>query len=982
MQYVVTVGNCTDDVQAVVLSVEKHGWEAMDTSLDSTALTLQPGAIGQCILTVHVPDRVPPGGQEMQALKVIGNGTAANRMEFITVRELPPPNVLHTAPQWADIRANVKRYDWAKKGKDEYVKLADEWNVPEAALPPHNISEQHVYLFKTDQESKLMAAAIAWQLTGEKKYAEKVATFLRRLADEKTGYPSTFAVCNQSRVQEGEFFQYIVWAYDSIRDADVLSAADVQRIERTFRLYMETVELELSKGNISNWQVAQCTGALYCALTLQDMVSLRRYLWGPCGYADFLGKGVMDDGWWWEGATSYNLWVASELTQIALACEPWGIDLKNLHIPASPSPQTILEPWATGPQLFGMSFEKWGPSRHNYRTLKSMWDTVPVMTDYRGVCFGFNDGHEELVAGQRFDLAYYAFRDPAFAAIIKNSSNRDLLYAVPELPEKTPQPSGASGTAENLGITVLRSQANQRPPQEQIQAALKFGSHGGYHGHFDRASLVSLMRYGRSFYNPEMIWYGYANYMYKFYVQTSMSHNMVVVDQKMQEPVESKQNLFFFGKMMQAAVVETNARWSDPPFGGMRYDGFKIDFADKMWTDGQTIPIPSNAVYGNTGPYSERVRQRRLIVVTDDYVLLADDLQAASEHTFDCLFQIKGYKGLEAADKKFLRHDGQMNTDPHSSAQFVTDCDWYDVTAPAVSQFETKWGKGADNAGSRMPCSEDGVLKLDVYSLWPPRQQIMIGTAPETHNEQQRVTYAVIGDGKTLAQGRTATWIMGTANVDVPVAGLKELQLQVTTDGGGGAVLSPEEMAASKRKTLFWANARCVGADGKETPVAKTWTGDNVDMPAEVGKDYYGGPINIAGVACGDAIPTQPVDLAHAAVIHIPLISGAVRFKATIGGDYPFGDESQRRKTYAIRSSGNTARFLTLIEPYENKPVVHSAVAVDADHLRVTLTDGRVQEMAIKGLDANGTDMSVTISETKDGKILRQETTATNRPKE
>ena len=44
-----------------------------------------------------------------------------------------------------------------------------------------------------------------------------------------------------------------------------------------------------------------------------------------------------------------------------------------------------------------------------------------------------------------------------------------------------------------------------------------------------------------------MIWYSYAPYMYKFYVQTSLSKNMVVVDQKMQEPVESKRLTSLFG---------------------------------------------------------------------------------------------------------------------------------------------------------------------------------------------------------------------------------------------------------------------------------------------------------------------------------------------------------------------------------------------------------------------------------------------------
>jgi len=68
------------------------------------------------------------------------------------------------------------------------------------------------------------------------------------------------------------------------------------------------------------------------------------------------------------------------------------------------------------------------------------------------------------------------------------------------------------------------------------------------------------------------------------------------------------------------------------------------------------------------------------------------------------------------------------------------------------------------------------------------------------------------------------------------------------------------------------------------------------------------------------AIAAQPKDAKQPGVIRISLAGkNAVRFKATLGADYPFGDESDRRKIYAIRSKGTDARFLTVIEPYENK---------------------------------------------------------------
>lgn len=84
---------------------------------------------------------------------------------------------------------------------------------------------------------------------------------------------------------------------------------------------------------------------------------------------------------------------------------------------------------------------------------------------------------------------------------------------------------------------------------------LRYGTHGGYHGHFDHTGLLSLMRYGRSFYNPEMVWYSYAPYMYNFYVQTSLSKNMVIVDLKQQEAEESHRCFFIREKCFRREAL-------------------------------------------------------------------------------------------------------------------------------------------------------------------------------------------------------------------------------------------------------------------------------------------------------------------------------------------------------------------------------------------------------------------------------------------
>ena len=965
-EYRVAVSNCTDSPQDVSLKIAGNPWLMMAASVKPSFLHLPPNSIASADVTVTLPaDGVPEGGHETQTLLAIAPEThTISKIEFVTARDVARPSILLTASGWDAVREKVKNFDWAKKQQDALVAEAEAWQVPIVPTSPINYTTvmKHEYVFTNINFVKVQDVAEAWQLTRNKSYAEKVALFLRRLADPKTGYPETFAGTDMDGPQEGQNFQSVAMAYDAILDADVLSDQDKQSIAATFRLYMDTFETDLTVGNVGNWAVAQSTACLMCALAIGDLSAANRYIYGTGGFTDFVGKGIMDDGWWWECSTGYNMWVAAELTQSGLACRPWGIDLINMQVPASYSAATITTPWAVDP-LYGTNFEKWGPNTRNFRNIKQLWDAIPAASDYRGIVFGTNDGHQETVGGPRLELAYYVYRDPAYATLIKINGQRDLIYGVPNLIADDQQAYLKSGYALNIGYSLLRSQTPGREPREQIQAVLKTGTQGGYHGHFDRASLDNVTRYGREFWSPESVWWGYPNYMYKFYVQTSDASNMVVVDQKMQEAVPSKQLMFYSGKAIQVAAVETNARWSDPPYGGMQY--FPGDtFAGQLRKNVQSIPLATDRKYGDLGPYSDRVLQRRLAVVTDDYVVIADYLNSNQPHTFDNLFQMKDFEGLESASKIYDHHSPQFNPDPHSSAQFITDCDWYTVTAPAVSHFVNHYGPAASNAGERIYYDEPGDLNVDLRSLWPQNQQVMIGTAPLPLDNQQWVTYSISGDGKQLAKGESGMWILGRKDFDLPVAGTKTLLLNVTTGGG-------------KKNTLFWGGAHIVTTDGKSIPIDSLITSSNIVAPPAPGKDYYGNPVKIGGTTYGDVVGAQPKDITQPSVISVDLSGiNAARFVATLGSDYPESGAAARRVVYSIRTQGTEARYLTILEPYESARMIKSATAPGPNSLHVELTDGRSQDIVIDGFDGDGAKIKVTFTETKNGQIIRTESSS------
>jgi hypothetical protein len=962
--YQVQVGNTTMQEQGVTLRLETEGWESMKATIQPSSLDLAPGDIKTCLLTVEVPSRLPAGIREKQVLKAIanGNGSSAATIDFTTAVSVPFPNIMFTAEGWQKVRDKVGKYDWAKDSYDDYVKKADEWKprYHTGSKATDRASLLGKPVLSEGQSRDLLNCAIAYQLTQNEEYAKKCIEYLRPLVDKETGYPATLVGGSNAFVGEGKFWQAAGRTYDLIRNSDVVTEEDHELFENTFRLFVTRTIQGNTRGAISNWNIAEITAALYCALNLQDWYLIDQLLTSPTGVYKHLEHGIMNDGWWYECAVGYNTWVATEFSEIALALEPWGINFKDMKFPLGTSKHFSLLASRRKSGIMGMEFEKWGNLERNSIGIKDMWDSSIPFMDFRGVLLAVNDALEGKLSGKSYELAYYLYRDPEYAAIINRSNERDVLYGVPDLPDVTSEKMRQSAYADNMGIVQLRSQTKGREQREQIQAALHYGSHGGYHGHFDRTNMVSMMRYGRSFYGTLMYWYGYGSYLYKFWKQTSINKNMVVVDEKMQQPVENYRTLFYTGDMMQATAVETNSRWSYAPYGGGH------DMQEASWSEARSIFIPEDAPQkGECTDYTEPVMQRRVMLVMDDYVVLDDYLEAEKEHQFDWMFQCKGFKGIIADKKDYLRHTNQMSTDPLGSAQFITDCNWWSTEGTSRTQFEMCWGEGCDNEGVRLPHSLDGPLKIDVFNAWPKKKDIMIGTSTESFYVNKHLWYTVSADDNVLVNDSTGAWILGSKNISVDITGKKKLVLTTKTEG------------KIRNNTIFWGDAKLILKDGSEVFISSLpVTYDNILLPPTKGKDYYDGPVKIAGEPMDNSTPGMPKNTKEMGKITIDL-SGveAVSFEAKIGGDFPMGDETSRLKNMAVRSHGTKARYLSVIEPYENESMVRSVVAKSENELVVELTDGRVQEITISNLEGDGKNIIVSVREFLNGELVRTETT-------
>ncbi len=701
IRYTVTVHNCQNRRQCVKVSQAVAGWESMYAEIEPASLCLEPYGSSRMEISVRIHDYMPPGAHEKTTVRFLpeGDASGAQELSFQTLRALRHPYIYHTEEKWREVAENIRSNPVFEPGFEKLRRDADGWEAP--PLVPFG---ERDYCCDTYQEHFIMSCAYLYSITKRKEYAEKIAGFFRAFADPETGYPVRKKGCSQSYVQEGHFFQHLALAYDMIYEAGVLSREEHAGIQRCLRIYMEILDRHIRSGHISNWTLSELTGAVYCAMVLQDFERMERFLFGPCGSFEQLSHGAFSDGWWYECSVGYNIWVSSMFLHTAHALLPFGINLIHYHFPLFYGKEVDSINRGQKREIrHGMYNEKWGGIRKNYICIKDLFDAVVPFLDYRGVLFGINDSDEKKIEGvhfgSTFDLAYTHYRDPAYIPIIQRFDTVDPVFghgelaenivshgynaaevtasgqnepAVPDQghgfsesalagqeaamedgagtnlqPRAAAMPEYGNACADNIGIAMLRSRKEGCPPEEQIQAVLRYGSHGYAHGHFDRTELLSVMRNGRSFFNPEHVWWGYGHFMYKFYVQNSNTKNMVVTDGKMQIPADARRVLFYSGEKLQAAGVRTTARWGYPPYGGMIYERGQ-SLQERCEYNASDLPCYDAAPYGEITDLTEPITQTRVMAVLDDCIVIFDSMKGEREHRYESLLQIKGFRSLMA----------------------------------------------------------------------------------------------------------------------------------------------------------------------------------------------------------------------------------------------------------------------------------------------------------------------------------------------
>ena len=702
---------------------------------------LAPGEKRVIEVTARIGEAIPAGGFEKRILEWIPDGNSSLRQSTVlyAARRIQHPFLLHKESGWRRLREQIgKNCALRKRFEEEYVQKARDWCVPEPAA-------EKGYVYVSASQDLFLAAAIAWKVTGERSFFHKILKYMKGFLEEERGYLSTeysyfqfiesqeeyrkgtFPVhraCSAGWVQEGEFMNKMAVVYDLVYDEPEFTLQMHEQMERCMRNYMDFTSWRLTDGDGNNFQLAEASAALYFACLLQDCPMIERFLSGSNGLYELIGSVFSDDGSYFEGASGYMRLAAEILLHTANACENFGLNFKDVIVPASYDRFVIHAPWAVrkahaadGKPFLGMSFERTRRCEKPVRRLKDYLDNLLLLLTPQGILFSANDSNEQSLS-RIMEMADYLYRDPRYLQVVRQEEYRELLFGLHMAEEEPFQAGVKSCLNTGNGYAVLRDQG-----KSLTQAVLKYGQHGGYHGHYDRLSLVSLIRDGQTFHNQEFAWYGYDSFLFKMWVQTSVAHNMVVVDRKMQEPTACECIYYEDQGSFQAVCAQTVSRWSDPPYGGQTPYPWKFP-EEKCEREGRYI-LSAKEVrrQGEIGEYSEPVFQRRLVVLAEGCCFVWDYEEAQEEHAYDCLYHPLG--SMTAQGLRRTGHTDRYDENPYGAAQFVRNCSWYDTEGTVDLRIENHQKRV--NPNDIMDFAEN----VRLFGVFPQKGRMMIGRYPQ-----------------------------------------------------------------------------------------------------------------------------------------------------------------------------------------------------------------------------------------------------------
>lgn len=548
---------------------------------------------------------------------LVGSVAAAGVPAKIDLADLPAhPRLLMTAKGVAEMKDRVERCDWARAHWEAIRKKAVQELDKETALPPRGGNWFHWYacpehgcslstgkqvgewqwehkcpvggeirLGDTSKSSAdydgcvisrhhdgwsraMLVTGVAYQMTGDARYAGKCRDIALAYAEkyptypihDNSGAPKLGARIGSQNLDESVWLIQVCQGLDLVWDT--LTQAEREAITNRLLLPSAREVIMPHPHGVHNIQCWRNSAMGLVGLLVGD-AELVNYAINNAGtgFRAQMEKGVTPDGCWYEGAWGYHFYTMSAIWGLTEAARNCGIDLY------CPEYKRMFD----APLLFAM----------------------PTMS-----LPAFNDsGQQDLSGGSAiYELAYARYKDPVCLELLSRSDRRNdfaLFFGEAKLPE-APKAEWKSANYPRSGYAILAKGAGE----QATWLGIKYGPHGGGHGHPDKLSFV-LCAKGRVLgIDPGTTRYGLP--IQKQWHRTTLAHNTLTIDEESQKPAEGKCIAFGDENGVDYAVCDA----------GPIYDGVAFT--------------------------------RTSAVLNENLIVFIDQIKADKEHTFDLAYHQAG----------------------------------------------------------------------------------------------------------------------------------------------------------------------------------------------------------------------------------------------------------------------------------------------------------------------------------------------------
>jgi hypothetical protein len=508
--------------------------------------------------------------------------------------------LLLSRAQLEEARSKAGKYEWAAKIKDGLLARAEQALAKPVTLPNRGGQWPHWYSCPRDGVKLKTASPIrhqcpqcgevytgdpydavvlygvhrrysdaardlglAYRFTGRAEYANQAKRILLAYADRYNSYPLHDRFGKEEvgggrvmaqTLDESVWLIPVAFGYALVKET--MSEPERRHVERDLFIPAAGI-IRQHRMKIHNIQCWKNSAVGLAGFVTGNDELVRDAIENPeHGFHAQVAEGVTPDGLWWEGSLGYHRYTMDALWPLAEAARNHGIDLFS--------------------------------DRH-----RSLYEAPIALALPNGDAPGFNDnaGGNIFSYAPLYELAYARWGRPEFGRLVasrERGSLDSLLYGAEELPSGPVIPTNSTRLA-SAGYAVLRSTA--------MTAALRYGMHGGGHGHPDKLNIVTYGADRTGGLDPGSINYGVP--LHREWYRSTIAHNTVSVDQQIQSSVDGTGTSWNVASQPQVAGGEVTGA----------YPGVKL---------------------------------ARTLTLSDEQLIDDFECSSGAEHTYDWAFHVPG----------------------------------------------------------------------------------------------------------------------------------------------------------------------------------------------------------------------------------------------------------------------------------------------------------------------------------------------------